>query len=443
MGNYTILPGAAVVVDLAPGLYASGTTYTLATIEGTLSGQYDALYFPWPNRYSGTLSYIDPPTLSFIELLLEVTPFSALVSGGNPGAAAACIETIPVTTDGITIIGSLDALSNNLDTLRTALNQLQPSQYAALAQVQENNDILVRSALTHRLQQVYPMACNEEWLKQNPGSVWISPVGKFAEQKGIQHNYGYHAATGGVVLGGDYRFGNHFTFGSALGYTYTHLGWHHHAGKSEINSGYGSLYGTWMNKHLFVDAAVIGGYNNYDTSRHIKYPGVNRHAKSNHNGYQIASSLGVGGRFNYEDLLVEPWARADYVYLHENSYSEHGARSIDMHIKEKNSDYIRTDLGVRLAACYPQSWGKVIPEVQASWVFDEQLDDGHVRTHYKGSSCQMKVTGLHPTHNLFAPGAGLTIAACGGAFTFSTHYIAEISSKFWENRLDFTFNYNW
>ena len=50
-----------------------------------------------------------------------------------------------------------------------------------------------------------------------------------------------------------------------------------------------------------------------------------------------------------------------------------------------------------------------MPDIKLSWVWDKQLDHAHFRSAFVDTQGGMTTSGLHPIHNLFAPGIGLTI----------------------------------
>ncbi|MBI2810459.1 MAG: autotransporter domain-containing protein [Candidatus Melainabacteria bacterium] len=440
-GNMTINPGSTLLVspDLGVGVYAPSKTYTVVTIGGTRTGTYSTVTTTFPNRFSAQALY------NSIDILLNVLPFSNTIKGGNEGAVAKCVDAYPVTTDSdfIKVDDALTMLSNDVSALRSAFNKLQPSQFGALALVQENNDILLRNAITHRLSEVYPLTCDEEWINGHKGSLWVEGMGKYVEQDHQQKNHGFHAETGGVAMGADGRIAKKTYLGAAFGYTGTYLDWTASAGEAHINSYYGSLYGTWYNRHVFVDAAFIGGFNQYEEDRKIHFPGIKRTATSDHDGYQLAGSLGTGLLFTPSKWQIQPFVRADYVYLHQNGFTENGAKSLDLKVHDMHSNYVRTDLGLKLERCFDFIHTKVIPDLKLSWIWENQLDDAHIKSSFKGQSCSFTVTGMHPTHNLFAPAIGVMVMNLGGGMTSSIHYEAEIGKNVWENRLYLHFGWNY
>ena len=468
-GNMTINPGSTLQIDPDAGGYTSGQSYVVATVTGTGSGQYSTVTTTFPNRFVATATYSgftfqgvkldqgDP----FITVGLVVIPFSNVITGGNAGAVAHCFDKLSVTpgSDVAVVDAALTSLSNDMHALRDAFNQMQPSQFAALALAQENNDILVRSTITHRLDEVYPFECDNEAPTSAPvekkkgkkgqegqpalpsstsskrkGAVWIAPIAKYARQLHKQDNHGYALGTGGFLIGSDYEVVKNTRLGGALGYTFTSLDWRHKAGDADINNFYGSLFGNWFNRRFFVDAQFMGAYNDYDVSRHINFPGVIRHARNDHGGYQLSGSAGTGMFFYPGCYQIQPYWRGDYIFTHQAGFTEHGAQSLDLKVEDKDSRYFRSDLGVRLAGLYKFEKLKVMPYFKAAWIWERQLDHGHFEARFKIGTCNFNVIGLHPSRSLFAPSIGVTVLAYKETIALSANFDAEVGSRFFETR---------
>ncbi len=453
-GLLRLEPGSILFVVPDPGVYPPMIEYTIATYgteSGTFSGATSTLF----NRYKVVSIDYDPP--GAITIILGTTPYSGISSF----PAAGCIESIPQGpgTDGTFVISTLDGISNSISALNHAFEQLEPKQFGALALAQENNDILIRSALTQRFYQCCkskqppPVAPTQEgeatdipqetpqepWIKK--GTVWVEPLGKYANQNPQQQNLGYTAGTGGVLVGTDYKFGDYFYVGCAFGYTFTKLNWKGSAGKADINSYYSSLYTTWFNKRAFIDATIITAYNQYHADRKMSFPGIHRTAHNHHRGYQVGTSLGSGVFFTPGDFQVTPYARLDYVFLHQNGFTESGAESLNLKVDDTNSRYFRSDLGLKFAHCRRYDGVAVTPYIKASWIFEKQLDDAKFRAGFVHSSCKFNTNGLRPIRSLFGPSIGVTVLAYEDAFSFEFHDDFEVGRRFWENRVYLNFAY--
>ncbi len=448
-GNLTISPGTTLTLLPDPGVYTNPVTYTVATFPtGTVTGTYSTVKANLFNRFTAQAVY----NANNVQVIFVTNSFNTIVSSS---AVASCIETISKGrgTDGTRIVNILEALSNDIPLLTKSLQQLEPTQFGALALAQDNNDILIRSALTQRFQQrckkeSYVMV-DEEGMEIAPapetpvrkGSIWFEPLGKYADQDHLQENIGYRQMTGGALAGGDYQIDDNFHCGAALGYTFTDLHWKESAGKANINNYYFALYGTWFNERAFLDITGIAGDNNYQAERKIKFPGVERIAQNTHGGYQLGGSLGTGLFFTPGRFQVTPFARADFVFVHQNSFKEHGARSLDLKIEETNSRYVRSDAGIKIAYCRNYESVSFAPYIKASWIYEKQLDSAQITSSFIGTSCNFSVHGMHPTRSLIAPSIGLTVLACRDTFSFELHDDAEIGNHYWENRAYINFSY--
>jgi outer membrane autotransporter protein len=188
---------------------------------------------------------------------------------------------------------------------------------------------------------------------------------------------------------------------------------------------------------------LIGSYNHYHAERVINFPGVHRTAHNGHGGYELSASLGTGLFFYPSKYQVQPYARADYIFLHQGAFREHGAQSLDLNIDATDSHYIRTDLGCRVLRCFNGRFVKYVPYLKASWVWEQQLDHARFRSSFAGTSCSFTSEGLHPVRNLFAPSIGMTVLAYDGKLSFAVHDDVEVSSQSWENRAYFNFSYRY
>jgi outer membrane autotransporter protein len=247
--------------------------------------------------------------------------------------------------------------------------------------------------------------------------------------------------TGGALLGTDYQFANHFYLGCAFGYTHTNLHWKESAGKANINSYYSTLYSTWFNNRAFIDATIITAFNQYHAERKISFPGVHRTASNHHRGYQVGTSLGSGVFFTPGKFQVTPYVRLDYIFLHQNGFTESGAQSLNLKVHDTNSRYFRSDAGVKMAYCRRYEDVAITPYIKASWIFEKQLDEAKFTAGFVHSHCKFSDNGMRPVRSLFAPSVGVTVLAYEDAFSFEFHDDVEVSKKFWENRAYLNFAY--
>ena len=121
-----------------------------------------------------------------------------------------------------------------------------------------------------------------------------------------------------------------------------------------MNSAYSALYGKWETAHAYLQGEVIRGYNFYKTERDINFgvnPVISREAKGSHRGMEGAGYLQLGVKSIRNWISFSPFVSIDYLFLHENDFKEHGANSLNLFVKSKNSALLSSQLGIDFWYC--------------------------------------------------------------------------------------------
>jgi fibronectin-binding autotransporter adhesin len=197
---------------------------------------------------------------------------------------------------------------------------------------------------------------------QNRWGVWVNGWGDFVSVDDDNFSRGYHFTTGGGSVGIDYRITGSLAVGifGSYAHTWTDL----NPGEVDVNTGRGGLYATYWNKGLYVNGAVYGGYNSYDTSRRQLSRGL---VSGSTSGYEFSTFLEAGYDFHFGNFFsVGPVASLQYTNVLVDAYSERGS-FLPLNIHDDSEDSLRTDVGIQ--ASYAWQIGKVlmIPTVRAAW----------------------------------------------------------------------------
>jgi len=86
-------------------------------------------------------------------------------------------------------------------------------------------------------------------------------------------------------------------------------------------------------------------------------------------------------------------------------YTEHGARSLDLQVSEKQYDLLRPEAGLGGAyrGCF--DWGEVIADVSLSYAEEFRFLGKKTTSSFKGTPCQFTVNGPQPRNVLICPAA--------------------------------------
>jgi outer membrane lipase/esterase len=138
---------------------------------------------------------------------------------------------------------------------------------------------------------------------ENRWGVWVTGFGDFVNVDGDGNAHDYDFTTGGVSLGIDYRLIDQLAIGV--------MGEHAHnwtslnpSGHIEVDSGRGGMYATWFSHELYVNRAIYGGHNNYDSGR----SGLGGLASGGTEGAEWSTFVVGGYDFHFGPLTIGPIA---------------------------------------------------------------------------------------------------------------------------------------
>jgi outer membrane autotransporter protein len=196
---------------------------------------------------------------------------------------------------------------------------------------------------------------------ENRWGVWMTGFGDFVSVNSDANANGYDFTTGGVSLGADYRITDQLAIGVMAEYSHTWTSLQP-SGNIDVNSGRGGLYATWYHHGIYLNAAIYGGYNNYDSSR----SGLGGLATGSTEGAEMSTFMSGGYDFHFGSLTVGPIAALQYTYSNVNGFSENGSLA-PMRIQSDSADSLRSDVGFRLF--YQWQIGKILvePSLKAAW----------------------------------------------------------------------------
>lgn len=315
--------------------------------------------------------------------------------------------------------------------MNTTFNQMQPSQFSAVTWTQLENALLIRSSYTKYLDTFTNRKCCAQC------NFWADGMGQWQHQNaGHKHQFGYNDITGGLTLGADSCF-NNFLVGIAASYTHSKLRWKKSSGSSQINSYYGGLYGSWDNGCFYIDAAVLGAFSNYHTSRHFHYRTMDRSAHADHNGWEALTGFEIGTMLQklFCDIDFIPFLGVDYVYLSQQGYNEYDADRFNLHIKKRNDQLVQSELGFQFTHrmlcdyCYT-SW-ILAPSLALSYINQTSLTGRTYHANFISRNHEFSVNGWDFNRNLGAVALSFNLLDCTETIKFTLSYDGQFGKNYW------------
>jgi Uncharacterized protein with a C-terminal OMP (outer membrane protein) domain len=153
---------------------------------------------------------------------------------------------------------------------------------------------------------------------------------------------GYDLATGGFTMGVDYRIGTHFAIGLTGGYAYTAADLVNNSNIA-VNGGKLGTYATVFGSGFYLDTAVIGGLNGYDTNRTAV--GGNRPG-TRLPGATVNVLLAGGYDWKKGGFSIGPTASFQYTLIGFGAFTESGSLA-PLAYPAQNAQSYRTALGMK------------------------------------------------------------------------------------------------
>jgi outer membrane autotransporter protein len=134
------------------------------------------------------------------------------------------------------------------------------------------------------------------------------------------------------------------------------------SGHIDVDSGRGGLYATWYDHGIYLNGAIYGGHNNYDSGR----SGLGGLANGSTEGAEWSTFISGGYDFRCGQLTAGPIASLQYTDVHIDGFGERGSLA-PLQIHADSAESLRSDVGFR--AIYQWQIGKILvePSLKAAW----------------------------------------------------------------------------
>ena len=343
-------------------------------------------------RQSVTLKFLELNTPAAVTpAVVTTTDFSSFAFTPNQRAAAKLLDAVQLDPKAANLISFLN--KEPFANLPGDFNKISPDDLSAFYEISFSNANIQRLNLESRMDDLHngsngfssnmkvnsatvnledrvdadgksSKAVVEPILQPGPGNrwgVWMTGFGDFVSVDGDANAAGYNFTTGGVSLGVDYRLTDELVVGVMAEYSHTWTSLKP-SGNNDVNSGRGGVYATWAHHGFYLNGAVYGGYNSYNSSRSA----LQGLASGNTEGAELSTFISGGYDFHFGPLTVGPVAALQYTYAHIDGFSENGSLA-PMQIQTDSANSLRSDVGFRLF--YQWQVGKIIiePSLKAAW----------------------------------------------------------------------------
>jgi outer membrane autotransporter protein len=377
-----------------------------------------------------------------ILLILNFEPFSIIVDKGNPGAIAKSLDgfTPQPGSDMEAVLRQLYFIRDP-NMLIDAFNQMQPSLLNNISLAQQNSSLFVSSAFNKHTSDLRLTRSPCTKRRDRKWEVWGDGSVDWARQRGDKQNVGFHAKTKLGAGGVDYKISRQFYLGALGAYTHTSVNCPNDLAKGRTNTYYGGLYSSWLALRLFANASLVGSFSDYHSKRTVKFGTINRAPKGDHRGTGFIVHADFGANLpKKQRAQYYPYGQLDYVFQHEEGYTEKGAQSLNNKIRARATSMLRSELGVQGRYCYSIGEEVIIPSARIGWVYEARFQGEKIKARLVDVPNWYTVEGLYPNRSLLAVGASLTGVLFREVAHLSLTYQGLFGSGYTSNALNILLN---
>jgi outer membrane autotransporter protein len=341
--------------------------------------------------------------------------------------------------------GSNAAINNNSSNLLN-LNSARLSDSGASASIVESSFINNLFGSQTRIQTLEPLRDNNIKTAaplsmafkgdDNLGkAMWIQTFGSNISQNNTSSGDGYKANSGGVAIGIDQKLSNNFTLGLSSSYSQSRVKSNVASKSTLINTYQASIYTGYNAKSYFLNSSLGLSLNNYSSNRNIDIVGTT--AKGDYSGRSYFARVELGKNFKFKnDLTITPSVTLTGAHNVINSYTETGADSLNLHVKNNSSNFFEGRIGVELGKLFVTAKKtKIRPQSSLSYGYDFAGIEQKTTSNFVGQTASFDSKSANVAQGSLKFGAGVGFYTKND-ITFSTTYGLE-------KRIDYTAHSGW
>ncbi|MEA3357850.1 MAG: autotransporter domain-containing protein [Thermodesulfobacteriota bacterium] len=403
-------------VIAAPYAYRNGETFDVISALDIVD-KFDTVNLP------ASTPLLRFETLQFSDLWqIEVTTKNFTTVATNPveKAIANSLDTILPTSSGdlSNVLGSFQLLSKP-DDFTTAFSSLSPDSYDNATRITFEVTQQYTKTVQHRMNAIRanlyttgkdtqakasstrsPLLLSYKDSNADIGDLlgrkqqvqlektygfWLDGFGFLGDQDKEDSFTGFDYQLFGTALGFDHVLTDRMIAGVSVGDTYTDIDLDTNEGDGTIHSIGISVYGTYFTDRAFIEGLMSYTKQHYANDRNIIIGSIRRTAISDHDGNAFSAILSGGYNFHVNNWTMGPFSSLQYIYLDEESFKESGAGSINLKVDDRQTEFLASELGLRIAREFKTDNGNLIPEISAAWSHDFDVGDRAITASFTSS----------------------------------------------------------
>lgn len=172
--------------------------------------------------------------------------------------------------------------------------------------------------------------------------------------------------------------------------------------KTSDTSILGTLGASYFSKNFEVGLDGLFSYHFIDTQR--KIPDFDAKALSSHGGYSLKAQGHIAYVKTIDNTRFKPYDDLSYLFTHENSFHEHGADCLDLHVESSRRSVLRNAIGLR---CDLAVNAIISPFIDLAYIYEYRFEGQGYKYQFTNTNQTTSDLGLRAPQNLAKVALGL------------------------------------
>lgn len=474
--NTATLNGGTVQVNAGSGNYTVGTSYTILSTTGGVTGQFADAVGTNLAFLTASLDYTDSSKVD-LAITRNATSFASIAQTANQRAAATGVSSLPT---GNAVYSAV--VQQDVSGARTAFDALSGEAHASAQGALINSSLIVGETINNRLAWAYggsPLpgapatraisyadeayaslnyadadkrpAAKSPWMARKAAvvaappavvySLWAEGLGSWLNRSSDGNAASMKSSTAGIISGLDVTFWDTYRLGVAGGYSQSDISAGARRSSLDADSYHVSVYGGARQGAFGLQGGLIYSWNEISSNRSVVFPGFIDSVLANYN----AGTTHVFGETNYQFLAggtaLQTFAGFNYINHHTDGFAERGGAAA-LAVSGSDHDVVFTTVGLRSSAVLAQSGTfTLVGRGTLAWRHAFGDTDTAISAAFAGGS-PFSVTGTPIAVDVAYGEAGLDLNLSPAA-TLGVAWSGQFGNNASENRLKGQFVYRW
>jgi outer membrane autotransporter protein len=431
-GNATLASGSTINVDRTQGsnaVFRNGDSFNIITADGSITN--GGVQVTTHSSFLSFTTYLNRTSKFFYLNVLKSTTFASVVPEGNLKNLATALDSdTDIAIDKFADVSN-ELLFMNSAEFAAAVPCLSPGVYQAVDTSQRRTTQYLAESMSDWLQSRHRYACGcsampfsaatrlpqtgmpladesqspdktniimsrplEEMqspaIVRNQGpddrrQVLARPFGIFFDEQTNGDHVGFHVASEGVQLALDRVATNDFVYGWGAAYARTSISFLGDEGGGDMNN---LRVGPYLSRYFddwFFDGSATYGYHDNAVTRDVTVGTISGTPNGKYNAHDFSLFMSAGCERNWCDWMVTPLISLQYIFYHQNDFTETGGNGTDLALLNNDSNSLRSKMGMQFYRIWQFHCVRFVPDYSLGWAH-EYLGDDSIRARFAGGT---------------------------------------------------------